>query len=316
MLKKWIRNLAAALLCLGLVNTAMADRLQEILTAGVIRIGVPLDVPPFGSQNVNREAEGFDVDMANMVAKAMGVKLELTQITGANRLPFLLTDKVDVVISVMGLTPERAKQIMFSSPYANTSLAVYGPKNIVVKSAMDLGKYKVAAAKGTTQEMALSAANPKANIMRTDDDGREILLYYIKAGESCIMSFLGGMHNDTSKVKAIAEEETEILFIPIDKVTVLIKEFPEWLDYIFRLYHKRFEELLEVVNAVAFKKMDERLLSFIQKKCALNQTNTLHLTHEQIATELGTARVVVSRLLKQMEDEGLVLLGRNKISLV
>jgi CRP/FNR family transcriptional regulator len=153
-------------------------------------------------------------------------------------------------------------------------------------------------------------------VMRTDDDGREILLYYIKAGESCIMSFLGGMHNDTSKVKAIAEEETEILFIPIDKVTVLIKEFPEWLDYIFRLYHKRFEELLEVVNAVAFKKMDERLLNFIQKKCALNQSNTLHLTHEQIATELGTARVVVSRLLKQMEDEGLVLLGRNKISLV
>ena len=177
MLKKWIRNLAAALLSLGLVNTAMADRLQEILTAGVIRIGVPLDVPPFGSQNVNREAEGFDVDMANMVAKAMGVKLELTQITGANRLPFLLTDKVDVVISVMGLTPERAKQIMFSSPYANTSLAVYGPKNIVIKSAMDLGKYKIAAAKGTTQEMALSAANPKANIMRTEDDATAASAY-------------------------------------------------------------------------------------------------------------------------------------------
>ena len=132
MLKKWIRNLAAALLSLGLVNTAMADRLQDILTAGVVRIGVPLDVPPFGSQNANREAEGFDVDMANMVAKALGVKLELTQITGANRLPFLLTDKVDIVISVMGLTPERAKQIMFSAPYANTSLAVYGPKNIEI----------------------------------------------------------------------------------------------------------------------------------------------------------------------------------------
>jgi CRP/FNR family transcriptional regulator len=72
-------------------------------------------------------------------------------------------------------------------------------------------------------------------VMRTDEDGREILLYYIKAGESCIMSFLGGIHNDTSKVKAVAEEPTEILFIPIDKVTLLIKEYPEWLDYIFRL---------------------------------------------------------------------------------
>jgi len=153
-------------------------------------------------------------------------------------------------------------------------------------------------------------------VMRTDEDGREILLYYIKAGESCIMSFLGGMHHDTSKVKAIAEEETEILFIPIDKVSLLIKEYPEWLDYIFRLYHKRFEELLEVVNAVAFKKMDARLLNFIKKKCELTKSTTLVITHEQLANELGTARVVVSRLLKQMEDEHLVKLGRNKISLM
>lgn len=153
-------------------------------------------------------------------------------------------------------------------------------------------------------------------VMRTDDEGREILLYYINVGESCIMSFLGGLHNDTSKVKAIAEEETEILFVPIDKVNLLIKENPEWLDYIFRLYHKRFEELLEVVNDVAFKKMDERLLNFIKKRCELSKTNTLHITHEHLANELGTARVVVSRLLKQMEEKGLLKLGRNKISLV
>jgi CRP/FNR family transcriptional regulator len=153
-------------------------------------------------------------------------------------------------------------------------------------------------------------------VMRSDEDGRELLLYYIAAGESCIMSFLGGIHHDTSKINAIAEEETEILFIPIEKVGMLIKEFPEWLDYIFRLYHKRFEELLEVVNAVAFKKMDERLLNFIKKKCALTKSSTLSVSHEQLANELGTARVVVSRLLKQMEYEGLVKLGRNKISLM
>jgi len=162
-------------------------------------------------------------------------------------------------------------------------------------------------------------------VMRTDEDGKEILLYYIRPGESCIMSFLGGLHQDTSKVKAIAEEETEVLLAPVDKVSLLIKEFPEWLDYIFRLYHKRFifrlyhkrfEELLEVVNAVAFKKMDERLLNLIRRKCEISQTKTLSVTHEQLANELGTARVVVSRLLKQMEDEGLVKLGRNKIILL
>ncbi|MGN6193443.1 MAG: Crp/Fnr family transcriptional regulator [Ginsengibacter sp.] len=153
-------------------------------------------------------------------------------------------------------------------------------------------------------------------VMRTDEEDKEILLYYIKAGESCIMSFLGGMHHERSKVKAVAEEDTEILFLPVEKVTLFIKEYPEWLDYIFRLYHKRFEELLEVVNAVAFKKMDDRLLNFIKKKCEHTKSKTLNLTHEQLANDLGTARVVVSRLLKQMEEKGLVKLGRNKIKLI
>ncbi len=153
-------------------------------------------------------------------------------------------------------------------------------------------------------------------VLRTDEDNREILLYYIRSGETCIMSFLGGLYHDKSKVRAIAEEETEILFIPIEKVSSLIHEFPEWLDYIFRLYHKRFEELLEVVNAVAFKKMDERLFNLIKKKAENNDSKTINLTHEQLANELATARVVVSRLLKQMEDQGLVKLGRNKITIL
>jgi len=153
-------------------------------------------------------------------------------------------------------------------------------------------------------------------VIRTEDDGKEILLYYIKAGESCIMSFLGGMHNETSKVKAEVEEDAEILFLPMDKVTLFIKEYPQWLDYIFRLYHKRFEELLEIVNAIAFKKVDERLLDLLYKKQELTGNNTLNITHEQLANELGTARAVVSRLLKQLEENGMVKLGRNKIVLV
>lgn len=153
-------------------------------------------------------------------------------------------------------------------------------------------------------------------VLRTDPDGREILLYYIRSGESCIMSLLGGLHHATSKVKAIAEEQTEILFIPMDKVSALIRENPEWLEYIFRLYHKRFEELLDVVNAIAFKKMDERLLAFLRRKVQVTGNSLLNITHEQIAGEMGTARVVISRLLKQMEDEGLVKLERNRITLL
>jgi len=152
-------------------------------------------------------------------------------------------------------------------------------------------------------------------VIRTEEDGREILLYYIKAGESCIMSFLGGMHNEKSIVKAEVEEDTEILFLPIDKVSLYIKEYPEWLDYIFRLYHKRFEELLDIINAIAFKKVDERLLNLLHKKSELSNSNTIIITHEQLANELGTARVVVSRLLKQLEEDGKLKLGRNKIEL-
>jgi CRP/FNR family transcriptional regulator len=124
-------------------------------------------------------------------------------------------------------------------------------------------------------------------VIRTEEDGREILLYYIKPGESCIMSFLGGLHNDTSKVRAEVEEDAEILFLPVDKVSLFIKEYPQWLDYIFRLYHKRFEELLEVVNAIAFKKVDERLLDLLQKKSSLAVSKTIQTTHEQLANELG-----------------------------
>jgi len=153
-------------------------------------------------------------------------------------------------------------------------------------------------------------------VMRTEEDGREILLYYIQAGESCIMSFLGGMHNETSKVKVEVEEDAEILFLPVDKASLFIKEYPQWLDYIFRLYHKRFEELLEMVNAIAFKKVDERLLNLLRVKAELTANNVIAITHEQLANELGTARVVVSRLLKQLEDQGAVKLGRNKIMLV
>ena len=153
-------------------------------------------------------------------------------------------------------------------------------------------------------------------VIRTEEDGKEILLYYIKAGESCIMSFLGGMHNETSKVRAEVEEDAEILFLPVEKASLFIKEYPQWLDYIFRLYHKRFEELLEIVNAIAFKKVDERLLSLLHKKQEITGSRALNITHEQLANELGTARVVVSRLLKQLEDNGTVRLGRNKITLM
>lgn len=153
-------------------------------------------------------------------------------------------------------------------------------------------------------------------VLRTDADGREILLYYVKPGESCIMSFLGGLHQEMSKVRAVAEEKTELLLIPVEKAGEWIKEYPEWTDFIFRLYHRRFEELLEMVNLVAFQKLDQRLEHLILQKSNLYNQKEISITHQQLADELGTTREVVSRILKQMETQGMIKLGRNKITLL
>jgi polar amino acid transport system substrate-binding protein len=178
----------ACALAIGLFaqGEAQADKLADILSKGVVRIVVFADVPPFGSTNVNRELEGFDIDMAKLVAQALGVKLELVQATAANRIPYLLTDKADLNIAAMSVTAERARQIMYSAPYADTSLAVYGPKSLAVKSAADVTKLKTSVAKGTTEDLVLSAANPNADVMRTEDNATAVQAYL--SGQSQLLA--------------------------------------------------------------------------------------------------------------------------------
>jgi CRP/FNR family transcriptional regulator len=152
-------------------------------------------------------------------------------------------------------------------------------------------------------------------VMGDDEHGNEILLYYIKPGETCIMSILGALNNDRSKVRAIVDDEAEMLLIPVEKTQYLVSKFPSWSSFIFKLYHKRFEELLRMVNSIAFTKVDQRLEDLLKNKAENLNTSELSVTHKQLADELGTAREVVSRLLKQMEKQGKLTLGRNKISL-
>lgn len=153
-------------------------------------------------------------------------------------------------------------------------------------------------------------------VMREDEDGREILLYYIKPGETCIMSILGGINNETSKIKAIVEDKAEILMIPIEKANLLVQKFPSWNEFVLRLYNKRFEELLSVINAIAFQKIDQRILELLEKKRELSGSSEINITHQQLADELGTAREVVSRLLKQLEKDKKIALSRNKITIL
>lgn len=175
--------LAASLMAVG---EARADKLADILSRGVVRVIVFADVPPFGSVNVNRELEGFDIDLAKMMAQALGVKLELVQATAANRIPYLMTDKADVNVAAMSVTPERARQVMYSAPYADTSLAVFGPKSLAIKGPADLGRNKIAVAKGTTEDITLTAAAPGADIMRLEDNAASVQAYL--SGQSALLA--------------------------------------------------------------------------------------------------------------------------------
>jgi polar amino acid transport system substrate-binding protein len=177
MTRRFLITLFAALAVLAGTVEAKADALANILKKGVIRVAILLDAPPFGSVNQQRQPEGFDHDLAEMIAKGLGVKLEIQQVTGPNRIPFLLTDKVDIIVAFIGLTPERARQVMFTAPYAESVLGVYGPKSTIVKSAAELGNLRVVTPKGGTADVTLTAMNPRASIMRTEDDATAATAY-------------------------------------------------------------------------------------------------------------------------------------------
>lgn len=153
-------------------------------------------------------------------------------------------------------------------------------------------------------------------VMQVDEEGNEMLLYYIRPGESCIMSFLAGICMGVSSIQAVAEEDSEIFLVPVSKAAEWIREFPDWTTFVFKLYQHKFDELLNIIQLIAFEQIDVRLLKYLEDRSALLQNKELQITHEQIAHDLGTARVVVSRLLKQLEQKGRLQLGRNKVKLL
>lgn len=150
-------------------------------------------------------------------------------------------------------------------------------------------------------------------IMRTDEEGKELFLYYLEAGETCALSLTCCSASRPSEIKAVVEEKVTVLFVPIQVHEQLVDEFRQWKDFVSSTYQHRFQELLIALDAVAFKRMDERLMRYIVTKMKQLKTNELHSTHQEIANELGTAREVISRLLKQLEKKKWIELGRNVI---
>ena len=150
-------------------------------------------------------------------------------------------------------------------------------------------------------------------IMRVYEDGKELFLYYLETGETCALSLTCCSAARPSQIKAVVEEQVSLLFIPIQIHEQLVDEFKQWKDFVSTTYQHRFQEMLTVLDAVAFKRMDERLMNYIVTKMKQLKSNELHTTHQEIANELGTAREVISRLLKQLEKKKWIELGRNVI---
>lgn len=145
---------------------------------------------------------------------------------------------------------------------------------------------------------------------------KELLLYYIRPKESCIMSFSASLKNEPSKVFAITEEETTALLLPVERVSDWINQFPDINTLFFQQYNLRYSELLDTIHHVLFDKMDQRLLDYLKEKVRVTNNNPLKLSHRQIADELGTAREVISRTMKKLETENLVKQLANGIEIL
>jgi CRP/FNR family transcriptional regulator len=137
----------------------------------------------------------------------------------------------------------------------------------------------------------------------TQSEDRDLLLYYIEPNESCIMSFTAGINDEPSKIYAIAETDTVAMLIPIDEVRKLIKKYPEFNSIFFEQYNLRYTDLLDTINQIIFTKLDDRLIEYLKKKIELSGSNEVEISHREIAHDLGTAREVVSRIIKKLEKE-------------
>lgn len=172
-------SLASLIAGVSVSSLANADTLADIKKAGVIKVAVPQDFPPFGSVGRDLKAQGYDVDVAKLIAENLKVKLVLVPVTSANRIPYLSTKKVDLVISSLGKTPEREQVIDFAGPYAPFFNGVFGEKSLAVKQASDLAGKTIAVTRGSVEDIELSKVAPAStSIRRFEDNNSTVSAFY------------------------------------------------------------------------------------------------------------------------------------------
>jgi CRP/FNR family transcriptional regulator len=153
-------------------------------------------------------------------------------------------------------------------------------------------------------------------ILREDENGDELALYFIEQGDTCAMTITCCLGKTKSKIRAVAERETELLMIPVQKIGEWMNKYQTWQSFVLQSYHERMQELLEAIDTIAFLNMDERLLKYLKDKAMVNKDEIIQVTHKEIANDLYTSRVVISRLLKALEKKGKIKLHRNQVHLL
>lgn len=152
-------------------------------------------------------------------------------------------------------------------------------------------------------------------IYREDDEGGEFFMYHLNPGQGCAISMICATQDETSQIAAIAVEDSTLLVIPLKMMEKWMAEYKSWYGFVVNTYRNRFDELLTVIDQVAFRSMDERLEFYLKRQSKNSSLTIVNLSHQQIATDLNSTREVISRLLKKMEQRGLIKLNRNYITL-
>lgn len=153
-------------------------------------------------------------------------------------------------------------------------------------------------------------------ILREDEKGNELLLYFIEKGDTCAMTLSCCVGHAKSEIRAVAETDTTLVMIPVEKMESWMAAYKSWRQFILQSYHDRLMEMLETIDSIAFLKMDERLLRHLRDKAMITHDDLIQTTHQEIAQDLNTSRVVVSRLLKKLENQGKIQLHRNSIKVI
>lgn len=156
----------------------------------------------------------------------------------------------------------------------------------------------------------------RIKIYRQNDEGSEFLIYYLGPGEACAVSLICALQSQTSEITAKAVEDTEVIMLPVQLMDDLMIKFKSWSHFVIQTYRNRFDELLMVIDNIAFKNMDERLEFYLKRSKTNSGKLILDLTHQEIADDLNSSREVISRLLKKMEQLGKIKLNRNSIEII